>query len=371
MSLDRNSNTPLYLQLKNLIIEKIQNGELKPGYFMQTEDELCEEFGISRYPVRQALGELVNEGYLQRTRGKGTVVNPQLSIQKRGVKKQILGLILTNLTHDFPDDIMSGFEKEARRRGYLTITSCSEGDPQEELKCIDMIAESGASGLVVFPSNESRIQDRLESLKEKNIYLGVLDRNPGLEEVDYIGSDNIGGAYTAVRHLAMQGFYNVVFVSDMSNVSSVNERMEGYLKAVGDFRLNPLTPISINEDFTKYYQYKHRFFIEKINDELTELKKSLPVGIFAINDGVALHCMEVLKSEGMVIGRDVGIVGFDNIPEGRHSDLQLTTVAQNGLLLGQTAADIAINKIEGKTSQVYRSIIPTQLIIRSSCGEGR
>ncbi|HHW48427.1 MAG TPA: GntR family transcriptional regulator [Clostridiaceae bacterium] len=370
MSLDRKSNTPLYLQLKNLIIEKIRNGELKPGSFMQTEDELCREYGISRYPVRQALGELVDEGYLQRTRGKGTIVNPELPTQKRETKKQVLGLVLTNLIHDFPADILSGFEKEARKRGYLTVACCSEGDPEEELRCIDMIAELEASGLVVFPCNESRISDRLDSLREKNIYLGIIDRNPGLNEVDYTGSDNIGGAYTAVRHLAMHGFYNVVFVSDMSNVSSVNERMEGYIKAVGDFGLNPLTHISINEDLTKYYHYKHRFFIEKIKDELSELKKSLPVGIFAINDGVALHCMEVLKSEGLVIGKDIGIIGFDNIPEGKNSDVQLTTVAQNGLLLGQTAADIAISKIEGKTAQVYRSIIPTQLIIRSSCGEG-
>jgi GntR family transcriptional regulator of arabinose operon len=298
MGLDHNSNTPLYLQLKSLIIEKIRNGELKPGCFIQTEDELCQKYGISRYPVRQALGELVDEGYLQRTRGKGTIINPELPIQKMGNKKQILGLVLINLTGDFPGDIMSGFEKEARRRGYLTIAGCSEGDPEEELKCIDMIAESGASGLIVFPCNESRISDRLDRLREKNIYLGILDRNPGLEEVDYTGSDNIGGAYTAVRHLAMQGFFNVVFVSDMSNVSSINERMEGYIKAVEDFGLNPLTHININEDFTKYYQYKHRFFIEKIKDELTELKKSLPVGIFAVNDGVALHCIEVLKSVG-------------------------------------------------------------------------
>ncbi len=369
MKLDKQSNTPLYLQLKNIIINKIRIGEFKPGSFIQTEDELCREYGISRYPVRQALGELVKEGYLVRTPGKGTVVNPELSMQKQEDKKKMIGLILAS-NKAFSGDIMSGFEKEARKRGYLTIYGCSEGIAEEELKCIDMIAESGASGIVVYPCNESRIESRLESLKEKGIYVGILDRNPGLKDIDYTGSDNVGGAYTAVRHIAEQGFRNVVFVSDMSNVSSINERMEGYMKAVEDYGLNPLTRISINEDFTRYYQYKHRFFIEKLKEELEELKSSLPVGIFAVNDSVALHCIKVLESEGVEIGKDVGIIGFDNVPEGGYSSIPLTTVAQNGVLLGQTAADIAINKIEGRTNQVYRSVIPTQLIIRKSCGEG-
>jgi len=369
MKLNRGLNTPLYLQLKNLIIDKIMTGELKPGSFMETEDELCQEYGISRYPVRQALGELVKEGYLLRTRGKGTMINPELPIQNIEGRRKILALILAS-NQAFSGDIMAGFEKEARKRGYLTIYSCSEGIPEEELKCIDMNVDSGVSGIVVFPCNDSRIKTRLDSIKNHGIYLGLLDRNPELEEIDYTGSDNIGGAYMAVRHIAEQGFRNVVFVSDMSNASSIDERMEGYLKAVEDFGLNPLTNISIKEDFTKYYQYKHRFFIEKLKDELTELKSNLPVGIFAINDGVALYCIRVLEAEGVVLGKDVGIVGFDNTPESGYFHVPLTTVAQNGFLLGQTAADIAINRIEGKTNQVYRSVIPTQLIIRKSCGEG-
>ena len=48
---------------------------------------------------------------------------------------------------------------------------------------------------------------------------------PGLSDTDYTDSDNIGGAYTAVRHLSFQHYSNVAFVSDNSNASSVNERL--------------------------------------------------------------------------------------------------------------------------------------------------
>jgi hypothetical protein len=46
-------------------------------------------------------------------------------------------------------------------------------------------------------------------------------------------------------------------------------------------------------------------------------------------------------------------------------------IAQNGVLIGQTAADCAIDKIKGTRTSIVRALIPTQLVIRNSCGEGR
>jgi hypothetical protein len=70
---------PLYYQLKNIILKKIRSGELKPGDCLPTELEFQNLYALSRTTVRQALAELVSEGYLVRTKGKGTfVARPKL-----------------------------------------------------------------------------------------------------------------------------------------------------------------------------------------------------------------------------------------------------------------------------------------------------
>ncbi len=74
------SNVPLYSQLKNLIIEKIENGEYRENSKIPSEQELCESFNISRPTVRQAISELTNNGYLYKEKGKGTFVAPSKSI---------------------------------------------------------------------------------------------------------------------------------------------------------------------------------------------------------------------------------------------------------------------------------------------------
>ena len=79
-SLDKNVPVPLYFQLKTLILEEIKNGFYKSGDRIPTENELSEMFGISRTAVRQAVTELVHDGYLYRIKSKGTFVSaPKVS----------------------------------------------------------------------------------------------------------------------------------------------------------------------------------------------------------------------------------------------------------------------------------------------------
>ena len=72
--IDKNVPIPLYFQLETLIKEQIQKGEYKSGEKIPTENELSEMFGISRTAVRQAITDLVHDGYLYRIKSKGTFV---------------------------------------------------------------------------------------------------------------------------------------------------------------------------------------------------------------------------------------------------------------------------------------------------------
>ena len=74
MKLDKHSSVPLYYQLKELILANIEKKTYAPGSKIPSELVLCEELGLSRPTVRQAIAELVSEGQLQIVKGKGTFV---------------------------------------------------------------------------------------------------------------------------------------------------------------------------------------------------------------------------------------------------------------------------------------------------------
>ena len=84
--IDKSTPVPLYFQLKQLIMEEIKNGTYKVGGMIPTEKELSDTFQISRTTVRQAITELVQEGWLYRIKSKGTFVS-QPKISQDFIKK--------------------------------------------------------------------------------------------------------------------------------------------------------------------------------------------------------------------------------------------------------------------------------------------
>jgi DNA-binding GntR family transcriptional regulator len=85
-TIDRESKLKLYVQIYSIIRDKIESGEWPLGIQIPTEDELCKTYDVSKVTVRDAVEELVREGYLKRLQGKGTFVTysiPQLGLMMR------------------------------------------------------------------------------------------------------------------------------------------------------------------------------------------------------------------------------------------------------------------------------------------------
>ena len=77
VAINKYSNVPLYCQLKNLIIQKIENGEFEADKKIPSEQDFCDQYDISRPTVRQAINELTAAGQLYKMKGKGTFVSAQ------------------------------------------------------------------------------------------------------------------------------------------------------------------------------------------------------------------------------------------------------------------------------------------------------
>ena len=74
-TINREVDTPLWLQLKSILQGQIQSGDLLPDSQLHSEHELCRMYGVSRTVVREALSELVHDRYIYRIQGKGTFIS--------------------------------------------------------------------------------------------------------------------------------------------------------------------------------------------------------------------------------------------------------------------------------------------------------
>lgn len=106
--LDKQSPVPIYYQLEEIIKNKIENRMLQPDEMIPSEREYAERFEVSRMTVRQAITNLVNNGYLYRLKGKGTFV------QKQKIEQRLQGL--------------TSFSEEMVMRGLTPSTKLLEYD---------------------------------------------------------------------------------------------------------------------------------------------------------------------------------------------------------------------------------------------------
>lgn len=364
--IDNNSSMPKYLQIKNFIKTMVENNEIQAGVMLPSESLFCEVLQVSRSPVRNALGELVDEGYLKRIQGKGTFVRESKYHSVHRSCDKVIGFVTPDMKTSFASKVVVGMEGVLSQKGYSLLFGISNHDDQQERDIINRFLNLGIAGLILLPSNKTNhLIEQIQQLDPAVTQLLIMDRRLSGGDFNYIGNDNLAGAYTCARHFQVRGYKNVAFCGVNLHVSAVAERLSGFIQGAIN---NGLT--LINHYFTDQSDrsesedcYLPETFLQKINI----LRENAPVGILAENDEVAINLQKQLENAGLRIGVDFGLIGFINSEEGKHNQPALTSVSQNSLLLGQTAAEMMVKSINEKSKNKTIHILPTQLIIRESC----
>lgn len=179
--------------------------------------------------------------------------------------------------------------------------------------------------------------------------------------VSFVDADNKVGAYTIVSYLIRLGYTRIGTVTGpITNLAAI-DRKEGYLKAHRDHGL-PLDEDLIAEgDYTEISSYEatQRLLVHK------------PKAIFVASDTMAMGSLRALRDANIIVPDEIALVGFDDMPHAITATPPLTTVRQPTQRIGTLAVETLIDILENSIEPARRIIVPTELVIRASCGTGR
>lgn len=285
------------------------------------------------------------------------------ALSLKSKKTKTIGIIIPNMLNYFFAQVFKGIEKVASQKGYKIISCISNESFDKEVETINMLSNGSIDGFILSLAEETLLKKRythIENTINNGIPIVLFDRIAPHINCDKVITNDFEATVNTVKHLHRTGHKNIAFVSTMSKLKIGERRYLGYLKGLEDSNVAVNKNLIINieeEDYKKYESILTPIFKENTIDS-----------VIATDESSAVAAMKVAIRKGYRIPEDCSIISFSNGILARHSDPKMTTVSQHGEIMGATAAEMLINRLEKKNLQknAETKVIRTDLVVRES-----
>jgi LacI family transcriptional regulator len=325
-----------------------------------TIGEVAERAGVSISTVSRVLNGLdrVHPETRQRVLEVVQDLRYQPSALARGLaiqQTQMLGFVIPTLSDPFYLEIVRGVEEAAAAVSYnlLVVSQFSARDDRRYLQLFDQRRVDGMVLVGVdIPAEE------LSRLAAQGFPVAILQREVG-EGVFTFLADNYGGARDLAEHLLALGYRRLAYIAGSNHTPDNAERLRGLKDALAGRGL------SLPEAYIAQGDYSRKSGYRAMQRLLAQVP--LPEAVFAANDQMAMDAMLAIRDHGLRVPEDVAVVGFDDISLAGYVTPPLTTVRQPAFDLGYRAARAVLGALQ-EPQVPERVVLPTQLVIRQSCG---
>lgn len=324
-----------YLKVKESIKNKILFGKYQAEEKLPTENELIEQFKISRYSIRRALGELEREHLIYRVQGSGMFVQSLTKKWTKNTSNKTIGIICTHIASYIFPQIIDEIDNILTAHGYSLLLSNTHNDPTRERQSLINMLDSQVAGIIIEPSQSSLSSPNMDIfniIKKKEIPIVFL--NAVYESLDFpcVSIDDLQGENHLTSHLLELGHRQILGVFQTNDLQGVN-RMRGFMKAFQERKID-----NSNCDVIMYSPHDD-FDIIAQKVELYLKSPTPPTAIICYNDQLAIWLTDYLKKNCYHIPDDISIVGFDNYAMAQYLTPPLTTTAYPTRDIGQAAGE--------------------------------
>lgn len=269
-----------------------------------------------------------------------------------------VGVLVPRLSDTVMALMFEAIEQAARMRDHFAVVATCGDDPDDERRATETLLDRGVDGLILATA---RLDDALPaSLRQRGVPHVLALRTDGISPSS-LGDDEAGG-YLATRHLIDLGHTEIAVITGPWFTSSARDRLAGAQRALAEAGLT----IDDGRIISRGYG---------IDDGIAAGRELLdgtnpPSAIFAANDNLAVGVISATQGLGLGVGRDVSIVGYNDIPLAARLPVPLTTVHTAFDQIASTAIELLLSTDLRSTALPVRRALPT-LIPRQSTSRAR
>lgn len=328
--------------------------------------DLAAELGLSVTTVSRALAGYgdVAEGTRLRVLKAAEEMGYVPDVTARRLQKgrtDTLGFIIPTSGPRFSDpyfsELLAGIGNEAARHNYDLLVSTRPPDTPEEVAAYRRMVEGRmVDGLLVV---RTRLKDhRITYLAQIGFPFVAFGRSDLEVDFPFVDEDGFRGLELVTQHLLNLGHRRLAFIAAPEDLMFCNYRRAGLETTLERNGLVLQPEYCIVGDLTQRGGYAAM-------NELLELSPP-PTAVIGCNDLMALGAISAAQKRGVVVGRDIAITGFDDIPLAEHSHPPLTTIRQPVYDIGRRICDMLVRLLRGEELAERQVLLQPELIVRES-----
>ena len=328
-----------------------------------TIKDIAKELKISVSTVSRALRDTYDVSH--DTRSKVLSAAEQLNYKPNynaiGLAKgstHNIGVVLPYITNYYFSTVITGIQEVAYSKGFNILFFVTNDCADKEISIIKNLSISGLDGLLVSISSDSDACGHFQRVIDDGMPVIFFDRVASEINTSKVMQDDYNGAFEAVEHLIENGYTKIAHIAGPKGLSFTQKRLNGYLAALAKYN------IPIHDEWIIYSGFSQQCG-EEDTCQLLQCKEG-PDAIFAVNDRKAIGAMVALKNHHIIIGKEMGVVGFTNDPICTIISPSLTTIAEPAFEIGRKSCELLLKHITKKRFQPEEIILPGRLIVRES-----
>lgn len=281
----------------------------------------------------------------------------QIARSLRSNRTNTLALVLTDITNPFWTTVARSVEDAASAQGFTVILCNTDENEKKQNEYLSVLLRKRVDGFLFVPARSE--PDAVERIQRQKVPVVVLDRSVPGASVDVVRSDSEQGAYALTRHLIELGHRRIALLSGPADVSTAQERLEGYKRGMTESGLPVEERWILAGEYTvaSGYAATQKLLAGDV----------LPTALLGANNFIALGATRAIREAGLRLPQDISLVCVDDIPAWLVGDPFLTVAAQSPYDMGRRAADLLLRHIREPNEHPHEEIVlPTALIVRHS-----
>ena len=327
-----------------------------------TIKDVAKKAGVSISTVSRVINDSkpvtdeVKQKVLDVIKETGYVPNP-LARSLVTKKRQLIGVIIPEVSDSFVSELVNGIEEVAKMYDYDILLANTYSDKEQELKSINLLRAKQVEGIVMMSWKVD--EEHLEFIQNCRIPAVYVSKTARNYDVYSVSISNTNATYDMTKYLIDKGHKKISFIMTSEDDTVLEaERYLGFEKAMKDNNLEIDKSLVKNAGTTYDYGY------EKMKEILDE--GNVPEAVFVTGDEAAIGALNAICDAGYRVPEDISVAGFNDAKIAAMYRPKLTTVHQPLYDMGAVAIRMVIKMIDKEVLENKKVELPYRIVERES-----